>query len=56
MSEQTKKALYAASGALAGYFLAKGMNAKHTILYVLLGSLVGTISSQQGEWKKLLRQ
>ncbi len=54
MSNETKKALYAAGGAISGYFLAKTLRMKHPILLVIGGSIAGTISSQQGEWKRLL--
>lgn len=53
ISQTTKMALYTSAGLIAGNLIAKRFGYNQQLI-TIIGGLVGTISSQRGEWKKLL--
>lgn len=54
VSNTTKLALWATAGALVGYFAGKAAG-KDGQVTSIIGGLIGTVISQKGEVKKLLK-
>ena len=53
ISKTTKLALYTSAGLIIGTFIGKQLNLNSRVA-MLAGGLIGTISAQPGEWKKLV--
>ena len=53
ISKTTKLAIYTSAGLIIGTFIGNQLNLNSRVA-MLAGGLIGTISAQPGEWKKLV--